>query len=259
MALTFIILGVFLYFTKNLPKLKFKEIIRLSLVGFVITSHWVCFYASIKYANVSVALLCFSATSFFTAIFEPLFFRKKLVPVEMLLGLMAILGIYIIFDFNQHYKLGIIFGILAAVGSALFPIYNKELLKTYQPLILTFYEMLGGFLLLLLFIPFYLQFFPAAYYYPTPEEWLWLVILAVFCTILCFDFQFKALQKISAFTCNLTYNLEPLYGILLAFLIFDESKYLNKGFYLGFALILLSVVLQMFRLLHRRKKGLALG
>ncbi len=259
MALTFIILGAFLYAAKKLPLLKSKEIIRLSLVGFVITSHWVCFYASIKYANVSVALLCFSATSFFTAIFEPLFFRKKLVPVEFLFSLMAILGIYIIFDFNPHYKLGIIFGLLAAIGSALFPIYNKELLKTYKPLVLTFYEMMGGFFLLLLFIPVYLHFFPAKYFYPTPADWLWLVILAVFCTILCFDFQFKALQKISAFTSNLTYNLEPLYGILLAFLIFDESKYLNTGFYLGFILILLSVVLQMFRLLYRRKKGLALG
>ena len=259
MALTFIILGAFLYITKKLPRFKNREILRMALVGFVITTHWVCFYASIKYANVSVALLCFSATSFFTAIFEPLFFRKKLVFVEMLLGLMAILGIYIIFDFHPQYKLGIIFGLLAAVGSALFPIYNKELLKTYQPLVLTFYEMLGGFLLLLLFIPFYLQFFPAVYYYPTSADWLWLLILAVFCTIICFDLQFKALKKISAFTNNLTYNLEPLYGILLAFLIFDESKYLNKGFYLGFALILLSVVLQMFRLLHRRKRGLALG
>lgn len=259
MALTFIILGVFLYFTNKLPRFTTREVVRMALVGFVITTHWVCFYASIKYANVSVALLCFSATSFFTAIFEPIFFRKKLVPVEFLFSLMAILGIYIIFDFHPQYKLGIIFGLLAAIGSALFPIYNKELLKTYKPLVLTFYEMLGGFVLLLFFIPFYLKYFPAIYYYPTPADWLWLTILAVFCTIICFDLQFKALQKISAFTNNLTYNLEPLYGILLAFLIFDEGKYVNKGFYFGLALILLSVALQMFRLLHRRKRGLALG
>ncbi len=259
MALTFLILGAFLYLTKKLPRLKSKEIIRLSLVGFVITIHWVCFYASIKYANVSVALLCFSATSFFTAIFEPLFFKKKLVPVELLFSLMAILGIYIIFDFHPQYKLGIIFGLLAAIGSALFPIYNKELLKTYKPLVLTFYEMLGGFVLLLLFIPFYLNYFPAVYYYPTAADWLWLTILSVACTIFCFDLQFKALQKISAFTNNLTYNLEPLYGIILAFIIFDEGKYVNQGFYLGFALILLSVLLQMFRLLHRKRRGLALS
>ena len=247
MLLTILILGGIMWVKGQLQRLALKDMIKISAVGLVIALHWVTFYASVKYSTVSVALVCFSATGFFTAIFEPLLLRKKIVVAELLLGMLAISGIYVIFDFHPQYKTGIIFGIIAAMGSALFPIMNKQLLKRFSPRILTFYEMSGGLLLFSFVLPVYLQAFPAAYYVPTRADWGWLGILAALCTVWCFDLQLNALKHISAFTANLTYNLEPVYGIILAFIFFDEGKMLNKWFYLGLALILAAIVLQMIR------------
>ena len=144
--------------------------------------------------------------------------------------------------------MGVIFGIISAVGSSLFPIYNKKLLLTYSPKILTFYELGGGLIALTVLVPLYLMQFPAAYYLPTATDWLWLLVLAWLCTVVSFDLQLNALKKISAFTANLTYNLEPVYGIILAFIFLNENKDLHNEFYIGVLLILLAVVLQMLRI-----------
>ena len=253
LLLTVFILSVLMWVRKEWQKLAFKDILRISGVGMVIAIHWVSFYGSIKYANASVALVCLSASGFFTALLEPLFFRKRIVWQELALGILAIAGIYIIFDFHPQYKTGIIFGVLSAFGSAVFPILNKELLKQFTPKILTVYELSGGLILLSCLIPFYLAWFPAEYYIPTLSDWAWLVVLAFFCTVISFDLQLNALKKISAFTANLTYNLEPVYGIILAFVFFDESKQLHGQFYLGLGLIVLAIVLQMLRVLHQAK------
>ena len=212
------------------------------------------FLRQCKYANVSVALVCFSATGFFTAFFEPLILKRKISVIEISLGLLAISGIYIIFDFHQQYKMGIIFGIISALGSSLFPIFNKKLLLVYTPKILTLYELGGGFIALTCIAPFYLLFFPAVYYLPTTSDWLWLLILAWLCTVLSFDLQLKTKKKISAFTANLTYNLEPVYGIILAFIFFKENESLHREFYMGVLLILLAVVLQMLRIYKEQRK-----
>jgi drug/metabolite transporter (DMT)-like permease len=173
-----------------------------------------------------------------------------------LLGLLAIAGIYIIFDFHPQYKLGIAFGIIAAVGSALFPIFNKQFLTRFTPQTVTFYELGGGLIALSFLISFYLQQFPASYYLPSTSDWVWLLVLAWLCTVLSFHLQLNALKKISAFTANLTYNLEPVYGIIMAFIFFNENKELNRQFYFGVALILLAVVLQMCRVYFQDKKPL---
>jgi drug/metabolite transporter (DMT)-like permease len=203
---------------------------------------------------VSVALVCFSASGFFTAFFDPLIFKRSINLSEILLGLLAIVGIYIIFDFHPQYKVGIVFGIISAVGSSLFPIFNKKLLTRFNPTTLTLYELGGGFLALSLLVPFYLMEFPASYYLPTATDWLWLLVLAWVCTVLCFDLQLNALKKISPFTANLTYNLEPVYGIILAFIFFKENKSLNGHFYIGVGLILLAVILQMWRLWYSNRQ-----
>ncbi len=247
MLMTVVILGGIMLYKKQLEKISFADMLKTAGVGLVIALHWVNFYASVKYSTVSVALVCFSATGFFTAIFEPLLLRKRIVVAELLLGMLAISGIYVIFDFHPQYKTGIIFGIIAAMGSALFPIMNKQLLKRFSPRTLTFYEMSGGWLLFCFVLPVYLYVFPADYYLPSTADWGWLFILAAFCTVLCFDLQLNALKHISAFTANLTYNLEPVYGIVLAFIFFDEGKMLNKWFYLGLGLILTAILLQMIR------------
>ncbi|MBC7935470.1 MAG: EamA family transporter [Rhizobacter sp.] len=252
--LTIMVLAGWLYFTSQMEKISVRSFIKIASVGFIIALHWILFYGSIKYSTISVALVCFSATGFFTAVLEPIILRKRVAWIELLLGLLSIAGLYIIFDFHPQYKTGIIFGLLSAVGSALFPIFNKQLLVDFKPTTLTLYELSGGLLLLTLILPLYHQFFPAAYYLPTPEDWIWLLILAVFCTVLLFLLQLNALKKISAFTSNLTFNLEPVYGILMAFLFFNESKMLHKEFFFGLALIVLAVVLQMFIVYNQAKK-----
>lgn len=252
--ITVLVLGAWMLYKKQLQKLQVKGLLKIAGVGLIIALHWVTFYGSVKYANVSVALVCFSATGFFTALVEPLLLRKKMQWIELLLGLLAIAGIYIIFDFHPQYKTGILFGILSATGSALFPVFNKQLLVKFTPTTLTFYEMAGGLLFLSFLIPFYLYFFPAAYYLPSVADWGWLLILAVLCTVVSFNLQLNALKKISAFTANLTYNLEPVYGIILAFIFLGESKSLHPGFYWGLAFILLAIFLQMFIVWQQLKK-----
>lgn len=250
-------LAIMLYYQKRIKTIPWGDMLKIFGVGVIVALHWVTFYGSVKYGNVSVALVCFSATGFFTAFFEPMILRRKLSVIEIGLGMMAIAGIYIIFDFHPQYKLGIIFGILSAMGSALFPIFNKRLLVVYEPKTLTLYELGGGLLALTVLVPLYLQKFPASYYVPTATDWLWLFVLAWLCTVLSFDLQLNALKKVSAFTANLTYNLEPVYGIILAFIFFKENENLHREFYLGVLLILLAVVLQMWRISrqYRRQRG----
>jgi drug/metabolite transporter (DMT)-like permease len=240
-------LFLLLYCKKSLQFIPFKEALKIFAVGLIVAIHWVTFYGSVKYGNASIAVVCISAAGFFTAFFEPIFFKRKIVLVDILLSLVSIVGIGIIFDFHPQYKVGIIFGIISAIGTSLFPIFNKKLLIRYSPATLTLYELGGGLLSLTILLPFYLIQFPASYYLPTVSDWGWLLVLACFCTVLCFDLQLNALKKISPFTANIAYNMEPVYGIALAFIVFRENQLLDAHFYLGLALILLSVILQTVR------------
>ena len=255
LLITSVTLFILLYFRKELQKLSIKNALKLIGVGGIVALHWVSFYGSIKYSNVSVSLTCLSGIGFFTAFFEPLIMRRKVDFVEILLGMLAIIGIYLIFDFYPQYKLGILFGIISAMLASLFPILNKNLLKEFSSKTVTLYEMSGGLIVLTFIIPFYLQYFPADYYLPTTYDWLWLLILGWLCTVFTFILALNALKKISPFTASLAYNLEPVYGIILAFIIFHENKYLSEGFYLGLGLILLAVILQTVRVytLHKRR------
>ncbi|NOT93469.1 DMT family transporter [Ferruginibacter sp.] len=253
LLITVITLVVLLYYKKQLVKITAKDALKFLGVGTIVALHWITFYGSVKYANASVALVCFSATGFFTSLLEPLILKKRIVIIEMLLGLLTIAGIYIIFDFHPQYKLGIAFGIISALGSALFPIFNKEFTKRFTPQTITVYELGGGLVAATLIVPLYLIKFPAQYYLPTTSDWGWLIVLAWFCTVLSFNLQLNALKKISAFTANLTYNLEPVYGIIMAFIFFKENKDLNYQFYIGVGLILLAVILQMVRVYYQSK------
>ncbi len=260
LVITVFVLAAIMYFKKEIAKISFKDFIRMAKVGAVITFHWVTFYGSVIHGNISIALVCLSAAGFFSALLEPLFFRQKINIIELVLGIVTIIGIYIIFDFHPQYKLGIIYGILCAIGSAVFPILNKRLVDEFSPRTLTLYELSAGLLLLTFIVPIYLHFSPSVnevHYIPTGYEFIWLVILALFCTILCFDLQLQALKKISAFTSNLMYNLEPLYGIIMAFVFFKEGEQLNNSFYVGTFLILAAVGVQMYRVSKMAKSNKA--
>ena len=247
-------LWIIALFQKKARDVSFKNLVKIFGVGAIAALHWVTFYGSIKYANVSIALVCFSSIGFFTALLEPFLFRTRLNKRELLLGLLAVAGISFIFHFDPTYKTGIIVGLISALLGSLFPILNKKLLEKIDPYTITLYELSGGFLFLSLLLPLYLQLFPAGHFIPTVKDTLWLLILSWFCTVLAFSFSMQALKKISAFTVNLSYNLEPLYGIILAFIIYREDKSLNTGFYLGFFMIIISVVLQSWLVYSSMRK-----
>jgi drug/metabolite transporter (DMT)-like permease len=253
MLLSAVILAAFLLYKKQLQVLSWKNTLKLFAVGAIISLHWVTFYGSIKYSNVSVSVTCLSTIGFFTSFFEPLIMRRKVDFVEVFLGMLAIAGVYLIFNFYPEYKTGIIFGIISAMLACIFPIFNKKLLLDFLPNTVTLYEMSGGVIALCCILPVYLHFFPATYYLPTYSDWLWLIILAGVCTVFAFNLSLKALKHITAFTFNLTFNFEPVYSIILAFIIFKENKFLGPGFYFGIALILLAVTLQMMRVYQEKK------
>ena len=255
LLITAITLWIIEAFRKKNNKISSKDALKIFGVGAVAATHWVTFYGSIKYANVSIALVCFSAVGFFTAILEPLIFRKKMNMRELMLGLLVIIGIYFIFHFDPGYKTGIIIGLISALLASVFPIFNRILLQKISPETVTVYELSGGFLFLSLMLPFYLKLSPAEYIFPTINDWFWLLILSWLCTVLAFNLSMNALKKISAFTVNLTYNLEPVYGIVLAFIVLKENKYLNSGFYIGFSLIIIAIILQMVSIYKTRNKN----
>ena len=253
MLITAVTLMALLYFKKELQRLSLKNIFKIFSVGAIVALHWLTFYGSIKYSNVSVSLTCLSAIGFFTAFLDPLIMRRRIDITEVFLGMLAIAGIYLIFDFYPQYKLGILFGIISAMLASLFPILNKNLLKEFSPKTVTLYEMCGGVIALTFIMPLYLKMFPAEYYFPTISDWLWLLVLSWLCTVFAFILSLNALKKVSPFTANLAYNLEPVYGIILAFIIFKENKYLSAGFYYGLGLILLAVILQMLRVVWKAR------
>ena len=229
-----------------------RDLLRIFGVGAIAALHWVAFYGSIKYSNVSVALVCFSAIGFFTALVEPLIFRHRVDRVELLLGMLVIAGIFFIFRVDPHYKTGILIGLLSSLLGSLFPVLNRRILQKVPAETVTLYELSGGFLFLTALMPLYLHLFPTDHLIPGAGDWAWLLVLSWACTVLAFSLSMHALRKISAFTVNLSYNLEPVYGIVLAFAVFREDKYLGGGFYIGLFWILLAIGLQMGRLWVRR-------
>jgi drug/metabolite transporter (DMT)-like permease len=257
LLLTVITLLFIMWWQKSFKLLNWKDTLQLFGIGTIVMLHWVCFYGSIKYANVSIALTCLSASGLFTAVLEPLFFKNRIQLVEIVLGAIAIAGIYLIFHFDPRYKIGIIIGLFATLFTAVFSVMNKKIIHKYSGKTMIVYELTGGWLLLTLLMPWYLQQFPVDSILPTTQDWGWLLLLSWFCTILAMELSLKALQKISAFTQNLTLNLEPVYGIILAFVVYQENKQLNDWFYAGFGLILLVVVLQMGRIIVIQRKGKA--
>lgn len=240
-------------FKKELQKINRSQITKLAGIGAIVALHWVFFYGSIKYANVSIALICLSSAGVLTALLEPLLLRKRLIIYEVLLGLVAIVGIYLIFHFDAQFRTGIILGVLAALFSVIFSILNKKTVANIAPKTMMLFELGGGFLILTCLMPLYLHWFPAKSLLPTVSDWLWLILLSWICTIWAMDLSLQALKKISAFTQNLTLNLEPVYGIILAFVVYHENKDLSNTFYIGFALIFIAVIIQMLRVVKLKK------
>lgn len=232
-----------LWMLGKLKRVSFRDVCKIGSVGMLLAIHWLFFYGSIKASNVSIGVVCLSLMSFFTALFEPLINRHRISLGEIACSLIGVLGIILIFHFDTRYRLGIGMGILSSALASLFTICNKKVSVGYTSSTMLMYEMGGGFLGLSCLLPLYLSFFPVASILPSLTDLIYLLLFASVCTVLLYILQIQVLKKISAFTFNLTYNLEPIYSIIAAMFLFHEAKELNASFYVGLGLILFSVLL----------------
>ena len=220
-----------------------QRYLQLVGIGVIVSMHWVMFYGAVKYSNVSVTLSCMATASFFTALIEPVITNRKHKLYELLLGLLIIPGIYLIFYFSDFYLTGIIMGLLAAFLAAVFSSFNKRMVAHQDALSMTFVELGGGWVFLSLALPVYWQFFPESRLMATGMDLGYLLILALLCTTFAYVLSIHALKQLTAFANAITINLEPIYGILMAFLIFQENEQMDNRFYLGTRLVLLALFL----------------
>lgn len=214
-------------------------------LGVLLAFHWVFFYGSIKYANVSVGVVCFCLSGFFTALISPLVNRKRISWVELLLSSLTLAGILLIFHFDASFRTGIVLGIISSLLFALYATLNERVNQSGQVIKTTALQMVGGTLAMGLLLPFYRAGKSSLSLLPTSEDFVFLFLLALGCTVCMCLLLNRAQKVISAFTVSLSFNLEPVYSILLAVLLFDEDKMLGTAFYIGLILIVLSLVLQM--------------
>ena len=240
---------VLMVFT-GLPRVGWRKFLQLSGCGALLGFHWILFYGSIKASNVSIGVICFSLIGFFTAIFEPMVFKKRFSWVELLFSLITVAGVLCIFSLDARYRYGISIGIASSAVCALYAICNKKVSTGVRSRTVLMYQMAGGLVAVTAIAPLYLLVFPSGQpvmVVPDGSNLWWMLCHALLCTVAMYILQIQALKRLSAFTVNLTYNLEPCYTIALAFLIFGEGREINFSFYVGLTLILLSVLLQTQR------------
>jgi drug/metabolite transporter (DMT)-like permease len=237
---------------REVARWKPREVLRFMGIGWVVASHWVAFFGSVKYGNVSVTLTCMATASFFTSLIEPLVVGSRFRRLDLAMGLLVVPGVYLMFEFTREadFTLGIAWGLLAAMLAGLFGSLNKRYIGSRDATAVSFLELGSGWLFLSLIAPFYAQQSSASFLPVDGLDWLWLLVLALLCTTLAYVYTMEALRKLSAFLVSLTINLEPVYGIAMAFVLFDENERLPPGFFLGTLVILAAVFLHP--LLSRR-------
>ncbi|PCE63577.1 DMT family transporter [Sediminicola luteus] len=219
-----------------------RELFQIVLTGCAIALHWITFFQAIKVSNVSIALSTLSAGAFMTALLEPIWFKRKLIGYELVLGILVVLGLGMIFyGEGESHAAGIGYGLLATFLGAVFSISNGQLVKSHAPSVIAFYELGVGALLVTVFIAFRGGFVPE-FFQITLSDAGYLFLLASICTAYAFIGGVKVMRYISPYTVMLTTNLEPVYGILMAFIIFGQSEHMGGYFYLGALLILVTVL-----------------
>jgi len=263
MLITAIVLAIIISYRKQWKPVVRKDRRRIVGIGIMYAIHWIAFYASIKFANASIAMVCLATASVFTALLDPLLNKGTFNMAEISLSLVALAGVFLIYLLQPHegttgnmvnMRLGVILGVSASIISAVFTVLNKPLTGKYEPRTLVFYEMATGWIFLSLLAPFYLMQQEGAAIMPQGMDYLWIFLLSYCCTVWGQSLAMSALKHLSAFTITLSVNLEPVYGIILAFLIFKENEQLNLGFYLGMALIFLSLLIQVTLVIIKIRK-----
>lgn len=237
-------MGAVIYFTRGTFKTRTSDLFKLLAIGGIVAVHWIAFFGSARVSNVSVSLVGFATNSLWTALLEPWFNRTRIKKYELLLGLVVITGLYIIFSFDFHYKLGLFLGVFAGFTSAFFSVFNSRMVQRNSARAITFYEMIGVAIATGLFLPFAGAFgieitLP---HIPSGMDLLYIAILAGVCSVYAYAVAVELMKRISVFMIQLTLNLEPVYGIIMAVIIFGQQEKMNLNFYIG-TLVILSAVL----------------
>ena len=241
MSLAVIFIVLYFIIKKKSFKVDAKGIFKFFVTGVIIALHWIFFFKAIKVSNVSIALVTMSTGAFFVSLIEPIFFRRKIKPLEIILGLIVIFGLYIIFNFESQYKLGIFYALISSFLSALFSVFNGLFIKKYDANTISLYQLFFG----VLFITIYLLLtngFSFSFFVIQNSDWIYLIILSSVCTAYAFIAAVKVMKYLSPYTVMLTINLEPIYAIILAIFIFGDKEKMQSEFYFG-AFIVLFVVL----------------
>lgn len=239
-ASVFIIL--YLRITKISLKVTRKTIVLFLLAGLVIALHWFTFFKAIKESNVSVTLACLSTGAFFTSILEPIFYKRKIVPYEVVFGIVVIVALYMIFRVEGNFIVGIMLALTSSFLGASFSLINGKFAQKYNAAVISFYELFGGVLFLSLFLLFNESFTPG-FFHLTKYDFMWLLLLSSICTAYAFIASVGVMKFLSPYTVMLTINLEPVYGIILALLIFNDKERMSFTFYGGALIIILTVIL----------------
>lgn len=235
------LMGYFL-FTKFSLKITKKQLGKILLVGVVIAIHWVTFFEAIKQSNVSVALVCFSSSTLFTSLIEPIYFKRKIKAYELIFGILIIIGLYFIFSFEFKYLTGMILSIISAALASWFTVLNGILIKETNAKSISFYELLGAFLIVSVYL-LSTNGLDLSKFAISMEDFKWLIILGTICTAFAFIVSVEVMKKISPYTVTISVNLEPIYSILLALLIWPESETMSYGFYMGTIIVLTTIFL----------------
>lgn len=240
----FAVIFIFIYIKYNKISIKLpkKIILKFLIAGLIIALHWFTFFRAIKVSNISITLACLSTGAFFTSLIEPIFFGKKIIWYEIFFGLIVVFGLSIIFNVEGKYVEGIILALVSAFLSASFAVINSKFVKEYDSTIISFYELSGG----VLFFSFLLLFtdsFNLLFFQLSLKDLMYLMILSSICTAYAFIASTSVMKYLSPYTVMLTINLEPIYGILLAVILFKNQEKMNPEFYIGAIIILITVIL----------------
>jgi drug/metabolite transporter (DMT)-like permease len=245
MLLAAVFLVFYLIYTKHSFRISIKVFFQLTFVGLLIAVHWVFFFKAIQVSNIAVTLSIFSLGAFFTSILEPLFYKRKVLWYEVFFGLIIIVGLALILQFEINYLEGIIYALAAVILGVLFTLINGKLIEKQEPAIISFYEFLSG----TCFISVYFLFenaFTLDFFILTTKDWILILILSSVCTSYAFTAAVKVMRKLSPYTVMLTTNLEPVYGIILAYFIIGGKEKMSSEFYIGAVIILITVVANGF-------------
>ena len=241
MSLAVVFIVLYFVIKKKSFKVDGVGIGKFFLTGVIIALHWIFFFKAIKASNVSVALVTMSTGAFFVSLIEPLFFKRRINKLEIVLGLIVIFGLYIIFNFESQYRLGIFYALISSLLSAIFSVLNGLFIKKYAASTISLYQLFFGVVFITAYL-FFMNGFSISFFKISKLDWLYLLILSSFCTAYAFIASVKVMKYLSPYTVVLTLNLEPVYAILLALFIFGEKEKMNIEFYFG-AFIVLFVVL----------------